>query len=173
MATKQSRFSIPSGSRVSVDRVRTAEEAGHDGLGDAGGEAGCDCGVGGATAVGQDLGAGLRGRRMTGRDARPHGRRMLLARGTIAARRLVPCATAPAAAVSFLAPCGDCGVRLKKEVTLTLTKEEKQEAIGKHGRNESDTGSTEVQVAMLTQRISQLTSTCAATLATTTRGAGS
>jgi small subunit ribosomal protein S15 len=44
-----------------------------------------------------------------------------------------------------------------EEVTLTLTKEEKQGLIGKHGRSESDTGSTEVQVAMLTQRINQLT----------------
>jgi small subunit ribosomal protein S15 len=44
-----------------------------------------------------------------------------------------------------------------EEVALTLTKEEKQGLIGKHGRNESDTGSTEVQVAMLTQRINQLT----------------
>jgi ribosomal protein S15P/S13E len=33
---------------------------------------------------------------------------------------------------------------------MTLTKEEKQDVIGKHGRSESDTGSTEVQVAMLT-----------------------
>jgi small subunit ribosomal protein S15 len=40
---------------------------------------------------------------------------------------------------------------------LTLTKEEKQDLIGKHGRNASDTGSTEVQVAMLTRRINQLT----------------
>jgi small subunit ribosomal protein S15 len=40
---------------------------------------------------------------------------------------------------------------------LTLTKEEKQDVIGKHGRSEADTGSTEVQVAMLTQRINQLT----------------
>ena len=40
---------------------------------------------------------------------------------------------------------------------MTLTKEEKQEVIGKHGRNGTDTGSTEVQVAMLTQRINQLT----------------
>ena len=39
---------------------------------------------------------------------------------------------------------------------MTLTKEEKRDAIGKHGRNESDTGSTEVQVAMLTRRINQL-----------------
>ena len=40
---------------------------------------------------------------------------------------------------------------------MTLTKEEKQDLIGKHGRSESDTGSTEVQVAMLTRRINQLT----------------
>jgi small subunit ribosomal protein S15 len=40
---------------------------------------------------------------------------------------------------------------------LSLTKEAKQELIEKHGRNESDTGSTEVQVAMLTRRIEQLT----------------
>ena len=40
---------------------------------------------------------------------------------------------------------------------MTLTKEEKQDVIGKHGRNGSDTGSTEVQVAMLTRRINQLT----------------
>ena len=40
---------------------------------------------------------------------------------------------------------------------MTLTKEEKQDVIGKHGRTESDTGSTEVQVAMLTSRINQLT----------------
>jgi small subunit ribosomal protein S15 len=40
---------------------------------------------------------------------------------------------------------------------LSLTKEAKQELIAKHGRSESDTGSTEVQVAMLTRRIEQLT----------------
>jgi small subunit ribosomal protein S15 len=44
-----------------------------------------------------------------------------------------------------------------EEVLMTLTKEEKQDVIGKHGRTESDTGSTEVQVAMLTSRINQLT----------------
>jgi small subunit ribosomal protein S15 len=44
-----------------------------------------------------------------------------------------------------------------EEVTLTLTKEEKQDVVGKHGRSESDTGSTEVQVALLTRRINQLT----------------
>jgi small subunit ribosomal protein S15 len=40
---------------------------------------------------------------------------------------------------------------------MALTKEAKQELIGKHGRNETDTGSPEVQIAMLTERINQLT----------------
>ena len=40
---------------------------------------------------------------------------------------------------------------------MTLTKEAKQEIIGKHGRAEADTGSAEVQIALLTARINQLT----------------
>jgi small subunit ribosomal protein S15 len=40
---------------------------------------------------------------------------------------------------------------------LTLTKEAKQEIVQKHGRDEADTGSTKVQVALLSTRISQLT----------------
>jgi small subunit ribosomal protein S15 len=40
---------------------------------------------------------------------------------------------------------------------VALTKEEKQEIIAKHGRSETDTGSTQVQVAMLTKRINDLT----------------
>ncbi len=40
---------------------------------------------------------------------------------------------------------------------MTLTKEEKLEIIREHGRAESDTGSPEVQVAMLTRRINTLT----------------
>ena len=40
---------------------------------------------------------------------------------------------------------------------MALTKEEKLEIIGKHGRTESDTGSPEVQIAMLTKRINDLT----------------
>ena len=40
---------------------------------------------------------------------------------------------------------------------MTLSKEAKQELIDKHGRNATDTGSTEVQVAMLTARINELT----------------
>jgi small subunit ribosomal protein S15 len=40
---------------------------------------------------------------------------------------------------------------------MALTKEAKQELIAKHGRSETDTGSPEVQIAMLTTRINQLT----------------
>jgi small subunit ribosomal protein S15 len=40
---------------------------------------------------------------------------------------------------------------------MALTKEQKQEIIGKHGRSETDTGSPEVQIAMLTTRINALT----------------
>jgi len=40
---------------------------------------------------------------------------------------------------------------------MALTKEAKQELIDKHGHNGQDTGSTEVQVAMLTRRINELT----------------
>ena len=40
---------------------------------------------------------------------------------------------------------------------MALTKEAKQELIAKHGRSETDTGSPEVQIAMLTRRINELT----------------
>ena len=40
---------------------------------------------------------------------------------------------------------------------MSLTKEAKQEIIGKHGRSTTDTGSPEVQIAMLTRRINELT----------------
>ena len=40
---------------------------------------------------------------------------------------------------------------------MTLTKEAKQEIIGKYGSSNTDTGSTRVQIAMLTQRINELT----------------
>ena len=35
---------------------------------------------------------------------------------------------------------------------MPLTKEEKLEHVGKFGKHETDTGSPEVQIAMLTQR---------------------
>lgn len=40
---------------------------------------------------------------------------------------------------------------------MTLTKENKAELISKYGKKEGDTGSTEVQVALLTERINDLT----------------
>jgi small subunit ribosomal protein S15 len=40
---------------------------------------------------------------------------------------------------------------------LTLTKEAKQEIFGRHGRTDSDTGSPQVQIALLTRRIDGLT----------------
>jgi small subunit ribosomal protein S15 len=40
---------------------------------------------------------------------------------------------------------------------MPLTKEKKSELISKYGKSPEDTGSTEVQVALLTQRINELT----------------
>ena len=40
---------------------------------------------------------------------------------------------------------------------MSRTQEKKQELIGKYGRSDGDTGSTEVQVALLTERINELT----------------
>ena len=40
---------------------------------------------------------------------------------------------------------------------MPLTKEEKLEHVGKFGKHGTDTGSPEVQIAMLTTRINQLT----------------
>jgi small subunit ribosomal protein S15 len=40
---------------------------------------------------------------------------------------------------------------------MSLTTEVKREIVEKHGRSASDTGSAEVQVAMLTRRINDLT----------------
>jgi small subunit ribosomal protein S15 len=40
---------------------------------------------------------------------------------------------------------------------MSLTAEKKRELIDKYGRSDGDTGSTEVQVALLTERINELT----------------
>jgi small subunit ribosomal protein S15 len=40
---------------------------------------------------------------------------------------------------------------------MSLTKEVKQDIVSKHGASDTDTGSTKVQVALLTQRINDLT----------------
>ena len=40
---------------------------------------------------------------------------------------------------------------------MTLTKEAKQEIVGRHGSSDWDTGSPQVQIALLTRRIDTLT----------------
>ncbi|HEU0018769.1 MAG TPA: 30S ribosomal protein S15 [Thermoleophilaceae bacterium] len=40
---------------------------------------------------------------------------------------------------------------------MTLTVEQKQEIVSKHGKDAADTGSAEVQVALLTARVNELT----------------
>ena len=40
---------------------------------------------------------------------------------------------------------------------MTLTKEAKLDIVGKHGRHRTDTGSPEVQIALLTTRVNELT----------------
>lgn len=40
---------------------------------------------------------------------------------------------------------------------MTLTKERKQELVGRFGASEDDTGSAAVQIALLTERINELT----------------
>jgi small subunit ribosomal protein S15 len=40
---------------------------------------------------------------------------------------------------------------------MALTKEAKQEIVAGHGKSDSDTGSTEVQIALLSRRIDELT----------------
>jgi small subunit ribosomal protein S15 len=44
-----------------------------------------------------------------------------------------------------------------EEATMSFTKEKKQDVIKEFGRTEQDTGSTEVQIALLTRRIEDLT----------------
>jgi small subunit ribosomal protein S15 len=52
---------------------------------------------------------------------------------------------------AVVAPCA------RRFYEMSLTKEKKSELIGKYGRAEGDTGSAEVQVALLTERINELT----------------
>ena len=40
---------------------------------------------------------------------------------------------------------------------MTLTKEAKLDIVGKHGKHGTDTGSPHVQIALMTQRINELT----------------
>jgi small subunit ribosomal protein S15 len=68
----------------------------------------------------------------------------------------VPRDPGPARA-TFLGVAGGAQGGNRKERGVALTKEAKQEIIAKHGRSEADTGSPQVQIAMLTQRINELT----------------
>jgi len=43
---------------------------------------------------------------------------------------------------------------------MALTKEEVSSIVNKFGKNEKDTGTSEVQIALLTERINQLTEHC-------------
>nr|HPO02265.1 30S ribosomal protein S15 [Treponemataceae bacterium] len=43
---------------------------------------------------------------------------------------------------------------------MALTKEETTAVVNKFGGNEKDTGNTKVQIALLTERINQLTEHC-------------
>jgi small subunit ribosomal protein S15 len=43
---------------------------------------------------------------------------------------------------------------------MALTKECSESIVNKFGKNEKDTGATEVQIALLTERINQLTGHC-------------
>jgi small subunit ribosomal protein S15 len=56
---------------------------------------------------------------------------------------------------------------------MSIATDRKQELIKEYATKDGDTGSPEVQVAILSERISNLTSTSRATSRTTTRGAGS
>jgi small subunit ribosomal protein S15 len=52
---------------------------------------------------------------------------------------------------------GQLGIIKKMEEFIMMTPERKQEIILKHAQKEGDTGSPEVQVALLTERITYLT----------------
>jgi small subunit ribosomal protein S15 len=66
-------------------------------------------------------------------------------------------ATLARLAQTSLAPRAEPREANRKERAVALTKEAKQEIIATHGRGAADTGSPEVQIAMLTQRINDLT----------------
>src|SRR5262245_31857581 len=69
-------------------------------------------------------------------------------------RRLLPCpATQPRLFACFRRLLG----LTRRRRDMSLTKEVKREIVSKHGETESDTGSTKVQIALLTRRINDLT----------------
>ena len=52
----------------------------------------------------------------------------------------------------------DCCINLDIHVIMALTQQQKQEIISQYQVHETDTGSSDVQVAMLTERIQRLSS---------------
>lgn len=54
-------------------------------------------------------------------------------------------------------PCTRRSIYMSKEDRIMITKEKKTELINQYGRKAGDTGSPEVQVAILTERIAELT----------------
>ncbi len=54
-------------------------------------------------------------------------------------------------------PAPPCAALTKRKPTMSITPEKKSELITKFARTEGDTGSPEVQVAILTERIKNLT----------------
>ena len=49
------------------------------------------------------------------------------------------------------------GIRKERDIAMTISKEQKAEIIKEFGKTEQDSGSAEVQVALLTARIKDLT----------------
>ena len=135
---------VPRLSAVPVDGMAAAEETRHHRLGDAGRKAGRNGRIGCGSALLENLDPGRDCGGMTCGDR--GGQHGLLPYFRPRSRP----------AVSSFTPRGDSGVN-DRGGRMALTKEVKQELIGKHGRNEADTGSPEVQIAMLTQRINDLT----------------
>jgi len=54
-------------------------------------------------------------------------------------------------------PAGDTTVRRELNTRMALLNEQKNEIISEHARSTGDTGSPEVQIALLSTRISELT----------------
>src|SRR5689334_553376 len=75
--------------------------------------------------------------------------------------RLLPCrATAPRSPRSLPTGLWDAATmspEARRCGRMPLTQDQKKELIGKFGASDADTGSTKVQIALLTQRISELT----------------
>src|SRR5215471_14599600 len=64
----------------------------------------------------------------------------------------------PATAAGGSKSSSCCRARMEGALTsVALKKEQKSSVIGKFGRRENDTGSAEVQVALLTESINELT----------------